>query len=164
MMNNNNSENINPNNNNISSVAESSLRRSTRATAQPALFSDEQSNRQNLSQYQHYPAEFYENDEYDDESECDIEIPDISSDSDENEEATIAVASSQSSHPQQSQSPLIQKQQRIAEDDRKVGWTDFQSPYTVQRFRSKRKINHSTPLEREIDYFNLFIDDTILQS
>ncbi len=50
MMNNSNSENINPNNNNIASLAESNVRRSNRITSQPPLFSDEQSNYQNVQQ------------------------------------------------------------------------------------------------------------------
>ncbi len=74
-MNNNNVENIDPNNNNIACVANLNIRGITRITSKPALYSDEQSNYHNLSQYNRYPPAFYDNDEYDDEIESDFEVP-----------------------------------------------------------------------------------------
>jgi hypothetical protein len=102
-MNNNNSESIDPNNNNIASVANSNTRRNTRITSKPALYSDEQSNYQNVSQYNNYPPAFYDNDEYDDEIESDFEVPDISSESDEKEQFQAASVLSTISSQQQQQ-------------------------------------------------------------
>ena len=162
LMNNSDKESISPNNNNSSADVAPNTRKSTLQTFKRAFLSDEQSHMQNESKLNDNIDEYYEfgdSDESDDEG---IEIDNNSSSSDSDEQLKAAsVLSTISSR--RTMSAEESKQKQIAtEKDENAGWKTESTPSTTNEFTLTRQINTRGRLEREIDFFNLFIDDSIM--
>lgn len=163
-MNNRDKENRNPNNNNSSenATAPTRNRKSTRTTYKPALLSDEQSHIQNESKLNNNINDYYEFDNSDDSDSGGIEVEYSSSSSDSDEQlAAASILSTISARRSPSEEEQKQKQKAI-ENDEKAGWRAQSTPITTQEFNLQRKINTRAQLEREIDFFNLFINDSIM--
>lgn len=157
--------NIDPNNNNFINNTHPPARTSNRITYKRSFLSDEQSHIHNESQpnnnIDHRCSEYDSGES----NEVSVELDEIlsSSESDEKLAAASVITTMSTRSTQRIVSEEQKKQQQIAiENDAKLGWTAQPAHIAPQQSNIQRGITTRVRLEREIDFFNLFVNDIVM--